>query len=349
METIVIGSEKFQVIDALNNITLADSFLLNKTGTGNGEGKMYVGNESEALTSFFDPYEPLREKNGFFINSDIKSMVTELKPEYTEPQQTYYKKKQVESEKRIIDVTKDMPAKWHTLLEQANGLNKIIPFSFYRSDINPPRTYINSDAAIFTFLRNIGIPNVSFCSILKLKNADTNEINYYFKPFVSYSNEVEGYVFPSYEEEKEIESIKNSDKKKESVKKRLIISRVGQGKYREDLLNDMPYCPFTKINDERLLVASHIKPWVKSTDVEKIDSDNGLALSPTYDALFDKGLISFKDNGELIVSPFLTPMNQKRLNISTGKKIGIERFFTDKRKDYLKYHRNYVFKGIDLN
>ena len=73
----------------------------------------------------------------------------------------------------------------------------------------------------------------------------------------------------------------------------------------------MPYCPFTMINDERLLRASHIKPWVVSNDKEKLDPKNGLTLSPTYDVLFDRGFISFQDNGNLMVSPFISPMNQK--------------------------------------
>ena len=37
--------------------------------------------------------------------------------------------------------------------------------------------------------------------------------------------------------------------------------RNGQQKYREKLLEQCPFCPFTMVADDRLLIASHIKPW----------------------------------------------------------------------------------------
>ena len=125
----------------------------------------------------------------------------------------------------------------------------------------------------------------------------------------------------------------------------LIQARVGQGEYREKLLDECPFCPFTMVNDERLLIASHIKPWAKSTDKEKVNPKNGFALTPTYDKLFDKGFITFVDEKKLIVSPWLSPMNQKRLNIYTGKII--EKLPLDEeRKVFLAYHRENVFKGL---
>ena len=81
------------------------------------------------------------------------------------------------------------------------------------------------------------------------------------------------------------------------------------------------FCPITDVNDERLLVASHIKPWAKCSDKEKIDPNNGFMFTPTYDKLFDRGFISFDDNKRMLVSPWISPMNQKRLNIYEGKKL----------------------------
>jgi len=52
-------------------------------------------------------------------------------------------------------------------------------------------------------------------------------------------------------------------------------------------------CPFTKINDNRLLIASHIKPWAFSDNKERLDLKNVFVLSPLFDKLFDRGLISF--------------------------------------------------------
>jgi len=51
-------------------------------------------------------------------------------------------------------------------------------------------------------------------------------------------------------------------------------AREGQGKYRELLLEQCHFCLITMISDERLLIASHIKPWAASSDDEKIDPYN---------------------------------------------------------------------------
>lgn len=335
---------KYEVIDALNNITLADSFLKNKTGKGNGEAKLYVGNESKELSEFFGDFSDL---SAFFQKKDLIKVLQDLKEEYYLPQQHYYKKMTKNSVKMDVDITEEMPSRWEELFSKVSKCPKFLNFKFSRSNVKPPRVYINSDAkGYYTLLREIAIPNISYLSILKLKEVGNGKkIIYYFKPFIDYSNTIQGYQITTFEEEKALKKIAEttlSTKKKETLK----TARIGQGKYRELLLEDMPYCPFTKVSDERLLIASHMKPWVKSDEHEKIDPKNGLILTPTYDALFDKGFISFHDNGKLIVSPFLSPLNQKRLNINDGKQIDIQRFLDSKRLVYLSYHRDNIFKGI---
>lgn len=52
--TIQLAGERYEVIDALNHITLADSFVKNKIGCGHGEAKLYVGNENQRFQEFFD-------------------------------------------------------------------------------------------------------------------------------------------------------------------------------------------------------------------------------------------------------------------------------------------------------
>ena len=139
-----------------------------------------------------------------------------------------------------------------------------------------------------------------------------------------------------------MEEIQSSDLPA-TEKEVLTRARVGQGLYRERLLEECPFCPFTLVNDERLLVASHIKPWRRSNNTEKVDPKNGFALTPTFDALFDKGFITFNDDKTLVVSPWLSPMNQKRLGVYTGKVI--DKLPLDaQRMVYLDYHRKYVFK-----
>ena len=72
--------------------------------------------------------------------------------------------------------------------------------------------------------------------------------------------------------------------------------REGQQKYREKLLEQCPYCPFTMVADDRLLIASHIKPWAVADEKERVDPCNGYMLTPTYDRLFDQGFITFTED-----------------------------------------------------
>ena len=59
-------------------------------------------------------------------------------------------------------------------------------------------------------------------------------------------------------------------------------------------------CRVTQTADKRFLIAGHIKPWRDSNNAEKIDGNNGLLFAPHVDRLFDKGWISFSDQGEIL-------------------------------------------------
>ena len=96
------------------------------------------------------------------------------------------------------------------------------------------------------------------------------------------------------------------------------------------------------ISDERLLIASHIKPWAKSNLFEKTDPVNGFILTPNIDLLFDRGFLSFTNNKRTILSPFLSKMTYSKLNVSYGTPIPLLQV---KEKDaYLDYHRNHILK-----
>ena len=113
-------------------------------------------------------------------------------------------------------------------------------------------------------------------------------------------------------------------------------SRVGQGEYRQALLDKFEgKCAVTQLGIEEVLTASHIVPWRDSNDLERLDPDNGILLSPNYDALFDQHLISFEDSGEIIVSPMIKPNQLSLLGISTEAKISV----TELMKPYLARHR----------
>lgn len=322
---IYVNGTKYEVMDALNNITLADSFVKNKIGTGHGEAKLYVGNYNERYTTFFDNLN----RDFFFMKKDFDKYLLDAKDEFLNPQQDYNKKE-------------EMPDRYNELLGIINDYNGgMMKFTMYRKDVNPPRVYLQSDSEYYSLMRELGIPNISYLSILKLKNLNTNKISYYCRIFIDYKPDIIKYESPmEKEQEEEILSSNLSEKRKHN----LLDARQGQGEYRRKLLEECQSCPFTLVNDERLLIASHIKPWVKSNDKEKIDPKNGFALTPTYDKLFDQGFITFESDKKLKVSPWISPMNQNRLNIFDGKNMPTLQL-DDKREKYLKYHRAEIFKG----
>jgi predicted restriction endonuclease len=130
----------------------------------------------------------------------------------------------------------------------------------------------------------------------------------------------------------------------ESTERRaLILSRVGQGQFREDLMRVWNgRCAVTGLDLAPLLRASHIKPWRDSDNRERLDPYNGLLLSPSYDAALDSGLISFAGNGETILTSELTPPRVEQLGISTTARIsGLD----ERHRGYLRFHRENVFRG----
>lgn len=119
----------------------------------------------------------------------------------------------------------------------------------------------------------------------------------------------------------------------------LIKSRRGQGKFRAKLFELEPYCRVTKVNKSTHLIASHTKPWSQSSNVERLDPENGFMLTPTVDHLYDSGLISFENNGDIIIS--------ETAHVDSIIKMGLENMlimnvggFTDGQKSYLDWHRN---------
>ncbi|HEX7999582.1 MAG TPA: HNH endonuclease [Pyrinomonadaceae bacterium] len=127
-----------------------------------------------------------------------------------------------------------------------------------------------------------------------------------------------------------------------TLKEALVLSRVGQGKFRQDLIRIWAgRCCVTGLAVEDLLRASHIKPWRDSNNRERLDPYNGLLLSPNYDAVFDKGYINFTDNGRIQVSSQISGEQLRMLDISLSVRIdGLK----EKHRSYLAYHREEIFR-----
>lgn len=103
---------------------------------------------------------------------------------------------------------------------------------------------------------------------------------------------------------------------------RLVVQRVGQDIFRDALIDYWGgRCPMTGITEKPLLRASHIVPWADCGDEQRLDVHNGLLLSALWDAAFDRGLVSFADDGSLLVSPNLTHPAQRALNVEAAPKL----------------------------
>lgn len=124
-------------------------------------------------------------------------------------------------------------------------------------------------------------------------------------------------------------------------KETVVKVRINQGIFRDKLLQRYSCCCLCGVSNQRLLIASHIKPWSASEPDEKLDVDNGFLMCPNHDLLFDEGWITFSDEGKIIIADRLLKNDRIALNVNDNMNI----LLTDKNKKYLKYHRNVVFQN----
>jgi len=144
-------------------------------------------------------------------------------------------------------------------------------------------------------------------------------------------------------EESTIENdIRQNTSLEHTEKEQLVKSRRGQGIFRTNLERIENACRVTGVMAKEHLRASHIKPWRDATNYERLDGNNGFLLSPHIDALFDKGYITFSDNGVLKISNATDKEVTQRWGILLETNVGN---FNDKQKHYLAYHRANIFKG----
>lgn len=151
--------------------------------------------------------------------------------------------------------------------------------------------------------------------------------------------------------ERQIESDASLDA---TEREAVVRARRGQGRFRTNVEAVERCCRLTGITNPALLIASHIKPWrLCESAHERLDGMNGLLLTPDADHLFDRGFISFEDEGEVLVSPRVDRFDLKRLGLD---QLAFERFgvaeapavwttdsFSAGQRRYLHFHRQQVF------
>jgi putative restriction endonuclease len=121
----------------------------------------------------------------------------------------------------------------------------------------------------------------------------------------------------------------------------LTLSRVGQGKFRDLVLQSWQnQCAVTGSALREAIRASHIKPWRNSSNIERMDPNNGLPLVASLDALFDAGLVTFLDDGKVMISSEM-PDSEIELFDLSGASLRTKP--SESMCDYLRYHREQVF------
>ncbi|WP_265923005.1 HNH endonuclease [Cupriavidus nantongensis] len=129
----------------------------------------------------------------------------------------------------------------------------------------------------------------------------------------------------------------------ETVREAVIKARVGQGLFREQLIQRWNgKCSVTGLpKATEFLIASHIRPWsLCDTASQRISPANGLLLTPNLDKLFDRGLISFDANFKMMISPTLPLGVQSAFGLSP--QLGLKQRHKDS-VEYLEWHRELLF------
>ena len=313
--------ENYNSIDAKEKVTIPDCFVVrqNKIWLWNWEAKLYVGNEWDELRDFFWWYGFWMKC--FLLKNDLLKYMEDTKMEYLHPEQPY-KEKSVMPKLRI------------DRLNLINTLPDLIEFEAKeQTQIARPRIYIKSSDQAYQIIRELSLPNITYISIVKLLNSNW-KFYYYFRLFADYFWETE---HPSEIQKQDDEINLLWDEEKIQMSK----ARIWQWEYRKKLYDLCPFCPITLISDERLLIASHIKPWAKCNNFEKTDPLNWFMLSPMFDRLFDRWFITFTDDKKIKLSPFLSNMTYSKIWISDNKTFSL--LPVEWRESYLKYHRENIF------
>lgn len=337
----IINDEKFKVTETFDKfITVPDCFVMNpnKIGGGNGEAKLYIANKDE-MRRFYGGEGFI--KKCFMLRQDLINYMIAVKNEYFSPSQNYRNKD-------------ELPQLWQKRMDIINTQPEVIMFDVMdQIQIDGPRGYINSDDFGYKLIRMVALPLVSYLSAMELKDKHGATL-YYWRLFADFDAiqqrkcEPLVFVYGNRKNEDLYQSDEDIEEKCTAAVSQIETIRtvrIGQDKYREKLLELCPYCPITMINDERLLIASHIKPWAASNDREKVDPQNGFMFSPLYDKLFDRGFITFTDDKVMHVSDWLSPKNCERMSLKDKNYIQ-QLPLTKERCYYLEFHRSSVFHGF---
>jgi hypothetical protein len=225
-----------------------------------------------------------------------------------------------------------LPVQWETMevpvrpKELISELSPLLPTKY--SPIQPSSGNGNQKA----YLAEVGKPVFDLITmkggLLAIPSADTGTAD----------------TALTHADDEQQDSIRHDPGLDTTTKEQVILARHGQGFFRRRVLQREPMCRLTKIENPDYLVASHIKPWrACGSAVERLDGANGLALAPHVDRLFDRGFISFKSDGTVLISPRLEAVDLDRLGLRDACENGCGAF-DESQEQFLAHHRTDVYR-----
>lgn len=134
----------------------------------------------------------------------------------------------------------------------------------------------------------------------------------------------------------------------ETEREAVILARRGQGIFKRNVLKIEQRCRITGVDRVEHLTGSHCKPWRDcASNEERLDGENGLLLTPSIDHLFDRGFISFENDGRLLVSRVAHKESLRKMGVPVDQLRNVGGF-SEGQKHYLQYHRESVFLAANL-
>lgn len=143
-------------------------------------------------------------------------------------------------------------------------------------------------------------------------------------------------------EDHQMDVLRRDETITETTRTAVVQARRGQGLFKQRVMRIEQRCRLTGVEQMEHLRASHCKPWRDATNVERLDGENGLLLTPDADHLFDRGFLSFEDSGKVLVSPVAHAPSLRAMGLDPAS-LGNVGAFSAGQRSYLAFHRDNVF------
>lgn len=303
-------------------VAIPNSFVegFNHIGTKHGETKIKMGSKKEVHDFFKFGEDSRSNPRCFLLRKDLLEYLDNAEDEFHNPSQDYSGRRR-------------MNAMWDIKRREVEAMPEVCWFEVQEcggQGLNAG--YLRSQQACYHQLRFLVLPNFTTLRVMHLVSPLGPEI-YYWKVFADFDALASLRLSQSSRAEA-------AAKMKESP---FLMAKSSYGQFRDALSREFKCCPVTGLTDQSILEATHVKSRALCRASERLDPANGLVLSPTLTRCFRKGLISFSDQGNLLISDWMSEQDRETLQLQDGQPCSLP--LSDRRKDYLAWHRRLVFKG----